>query len=471
MKEFGKIVSKSLLLTIVFIACFFSLREIFYNHEAETGKSFHALPLNSLDIIALGSSHAQYSFDPALIYKDSGLYAYNLGSACQPLEVSLQMLKEAFKTQKPKMVFLEMFTALPLQKMCQADSNYIMAAYLMRGKERLKTFSYLPEAKRNLYFNDFLIYHNDWRSINNLNYFTSFRNEPIKEKDIAGNFGYLENKPSEQYSNFWPVPLVEVQEEKQLLPKDLNSLNAILKLCQANNIELVLYKTPIDSFDSLNQAYLEAFKRWANKHKVTVFDFLNNCLKYDFFINVHSDSFHAYNSGANIISSELASYINKKKSHFKHKFNVLLDNKLKTSSIYSVSKILNSEKDYKKILRCLKEAKGYTLLTYQANNYNDTFLTLLKDFSKGKLKENKNYNCLFKDGKLISILKEEDTFDKHQFKIEEKKVTIDSKQYELKDTLQIHYFDDDFNLKGTFMCNPDYRVGYYGGYPYENFNN
>lgn len=141
---------------------FFSSK--FKNPEANYNYSFHNLPENSMDVIVLGSSHAQYSFSPNFFYEDTGLYSYVLGSACQPLEVSYQMLREALKTQNPKLVVLETYTATPLRSWCEADSCYVTAEYQMRGIEKINTINYLPEEKAKTYRNDFINYHNDWRT-------------------------------------------------------------------------------------------------------------------------------------------------------------------------------------------------------------------------------------------------------------------------------------------------------------------
>lgn len=468
-KVFSKIIGKCFLLVILFISSYFGLRQVFYNHNVDRGLEFHALPTKTIDIITLGSSHAQFSFDPSLIYNQTGLYSYNLGSACQPLEISKEMLKEALKTQKPKMVFLEIFTALPLQKMCHADSNYTLAAYLLRGQEKINALNYLPTQKRKLYQNDFLIYHNDWRNIDNLAYFTHFRNSTLKLEDINNSFGYLDNVPDSKIENFWPIEVKKSKYKQEISNKDLAILNDILAICKTNKIELVLYKTPIDGVDSLNQGYFDSVKRWAKQNNITVIDFLNNCLKYDFYMYIHSDSYHAYNSGASIICLELGNYINANKKVFNHQANNVLEKKYRHRSFYSVGEILKQEADFVKVLKRLKSAKGYALLTYQNSDKTVAFLEAINDYSNNQLSANNSFNALFKDRKLVGIFTNDLLYQNHSFKKEANILYIDKQKYNLKENFQIHYLDDDFRLRAQFASKSHYYIGYSGGYPYEEF--
>ena len=163
--NFIRYIVLSALAVFLFCGSYYVLSDSFPNDgDNGDGVGFHNLPKNSLDVLVIGSSHAQYSFNPAFFYQDTGLYSYVLGSACQPLNISYRMLKEALKTQKPKAVIQEVFTAMPLKETCEGISCLIIPSFMMTGQERYDTIKSLPQDKQDLYLNPFIATHNEWKN-------------------------------------------------------------------------------------------------------------------------------------------------------------------------------------------------------------------------------------------------------------------------------------------------------------------
>lgn len=287
----------------------------FRNPDAYYNDSFHNLPENSMDVIVFGSSHAQYSFSPTFFYEDTGLYAYVLGSACQPLEVSYQMLREALKTQSPKLVILETYTATPLRSVCEADSCYVTAEYQMRGMEKINTINYLPEEKAVTYRNDFINYHNDWRTKETFDFL--FEED---DKSIDQSFGYIPIKSDSSYDNWWyAIKYNDKNNDVELDELDLDSLNNILNLCRENNIELLMYFTPMDMLDELNQKYRYKVWEYCEDNNVKYVDFVDLSVELDYRIPIHNDGFHSKVTGANVTTSYLANFVKENNYEFDHK--------------------------------------------------------------------------------------------------------------------------------------------------------
>ena len=74
-------------------------------------ETFYSLEDNSVDVLFLGSSHCYCAVDNAKLWKEEGIAAYNLSISGQDLCGSYHCLVEALKTQKPKVVCLELFYA------------------------------------------------------------------------------------------------------------------------------------------------------------------------------------------------------------------------------------------------------------------------------------------------------------------------------------------------------------------------
>ena len=70
---------------------------------------FYAEPEDTIDVIFLGSSHANAAFAPAQMWREQGFTGYVLYSWSQPMWVSYHYAVEAFKRQTPRVVVLEGF--------------------------------------------------------------------------------------------------------------------------------------------------------------------------------------------------------------------------------------------------------------------------------------------------------------------------------------------------------------------------
>ena len=66
-------------------------------------------PKNKIDVLFLGSSHVHCNVNTQLLWDEYGMAAYLMTGAEQPIWNSYYNLKEALKTQKPKLVVLDMF--------------------------------------------------------------------------------------------------------------------------------------------------------------------------------------------------------------------------------------------------------------------------------------------------------------------------------------------------------------------------
>lgn len=77
-----------------------------YKSSMET---FYGLDRNSVDVLFLGSSHCYCAVDVSNLWKNHGIAAYSMAISGQDLASSYHCLVEALKTQKPKVVLLEIY--------------------------------------------------------------------------------------------------------------------------------------------------------------------------------------------------------------------------------------------------------------------------------------------------------------------------------------------------------------------------
>ena len=86
--------------------------KVFIDDMGFSYQGFANLEDNSVQVLFMGASHMSSGISPMQIYKDEKLTTYNLSTSKQPIEGTYYLLKEAFKTQTPKVVVMDVSSLL-----------------------------------------------------------------------------------------------------------------------------------------------------------------------------------------------------------------------------------------------------------------------------------------------------------------------------------------------------------------------
>ncbi len=433
-----KIVTCFILIVGTFYYGYNYLNKLFRTPEVSYGDSFHNVKEDSVDVLVLGSSHAQYSFSPTFFYEDSGLYSYVLGSAFQPLKVSYQMLREALKSQDPSLVVLEVYTAT-LDEEEVSDSRYVLAEYQMTGEEKYNTIDFLPEDKRDTYKNEFLNNHNNWRTLDSLD--SLF----IKDTSVDPLFGYVENYVYLPAENYWYSNKYSSDIDTSLRDDDLKALNDIYSLCQSENINLLLYMVPMDNVTQLGQSLRHKVWDWANENGVPYLDLLENDEQLDIRSVIHHDGYHAFINGASYITDYLADYISNNYS-FNHNGNPYLDNLYIQNAGYLSIEALNNEYNPSKYMQRLI-SYPYTVLVKYSGSYEDS---MIKDYLSKmgiSINEGESFYGIVRNGELIASNNGylEYDLDGNSIKIDDYNITYNDTNIECNDLLTFVLIDKNYN--------------------------
>lgn len=308
-KNIVKITIKVILLMSAAFFVISLISPVFRKNNSSSTTQLHYLPENSIDVLVLGSSHAQYSINPGVIYHDSGYYSFVMGSGCQPMIMSYYNLIEALKTQSPEVVLLDVFTMLPAQAVCYADGMFYNVASQFTGMTRIEAMQNIDNAdKINEYLYDLAITHDRWKE-----------DGYPSEGYLDGMFGYVSQQPNDfVYRHL--VPRERSDETVQLKKKDVDALDAIINVCNENGIELILMKAMFDA-DQKNYDALQTVWDHAKEKGIRILDFIERAEEVGLTLGMHGDTWHNNTWGAYKTSKYIAQYL--MKSELIHSHNEL----------------------------------------------------------------------------------------------------------------------------------------------------
>ena len=129
-------------------------------------KKFYEQDSDTVDLLILGSSHAFESFNTGILWDEFGISSFVLAGSEQPMWNTYYYLKEALKTQKPKLVIVEGFGTF-LNYEYSDDSRIVKNNYGLKWSEdkieSLKVST--PEERWIEFFPEYCRYHNRYKEI------------------------------------------------------------------------------------------------------------------------------------------------------------------------------------------------------------------------------------------------------------------------------------------------------------------
>lgn len=222
---------------------------------------------DTLDVLCVGSSHIFCGINPVQLYDDYGIASFDLAAGSQAIWHSYYYIKEALKTQHPKVVVLDAYTLLNKDDMfpSKARSNLInmplsydkwQALKVAEDEEMWDTFWIFPV--------------------------THTRYNVLRRKDFdfkgglnATFFGYNYHSDVLPYDPETMVDGKEIKEVNAITEKAEEYLRKCIELCQAEEIEIVLVNTPSPDISKVKYKYYNYIQQIADEYGVP---FLNGCL-------------------------------------------------------------------------------------------------------------------------------------------------------------------------------------------------
>lgn len=264
---------------------------------------FYEEEKNSIDVIFIGSSNCFCTVNPLILYEKYGITAYDFASSSQPMNISLLYLKEALKTQNPKVVALEanMLVGNGPENATEAALRWgytdipfsidkLRCIYQSTGKIDGEYLSYVFPM---------LFYHNRWKELtkSDYTYFAEDKWNPTK--------GYLmTDEVSESAIDFSDYELEGIA---NLDEANLACLDEMIALCRKQGVKLMLFKSPRQEWYSF---HTKAVDKLAAERGIAYVDY--NTLIDEIGLNGETDfrdAEHLNNAGAAKVTEHLGTYL------------------------------------------------------------------------------------------------------------------------------------------------------------------
>lgn len=247
-----------------------------------------AEPDNTIDMVVVGNSEAYTSIIPMELWNDYGYTSYVCASPEQPLPLSVRLVGEALRKQKPKIVMLEASNINLRYDYADATDQILNYG--------LKVFQY----------------HDRWKKINK---------DDFTKKPEYTTVNYMKGYEFSDAVNGLDKQFIkEKQMESVAVPKSNQMyIKAIKKMCDKNGAEFVLIYTP--NIEMWSYDTHEELKKFCDKNGIKFLDL--NISKEEINIDWTKDTSdtgeHLNYSGAVKTTKFIGKYLNKENKLENHK--------------------------------------------------------------------------------------------------------------------------------------------------------
>lgn len=278
------------------------LRPVDTDSSVTAIETFHTLPENSVEVMGFGSSHMWLGLDTMTMYDAYGIGAYNYGCNWQELNTTLLFLKDALRTQHPKVVLIDTFNVNTWKQDMNMDGEiyYTTAIPWMKDKLTYLRQSFGPYHKEWYlsYFMPLAAFHENWVNLSE----ASFRSPAQSGEDYRKTMGYFVSGA---------VTPVEIPDQTLLPQQPLQDeaamlLAEIVELCQENGIQPVLCTIPWQG-TNVYADYLRSFAEAYGCSYVNLYDHIEEMGLDE--ASDFSDTGHLNASGATKIARYMGAYL------------------------------------------------------------------------------------------------------------------------------------------------------------------
>ncbi|MCD7838841.1 MAG: hypothetical protein LUG65_08015 [Clostridiales bacterium] len=275
------------------------------NQERYIYSGLYETEEDSVDVLVLGSSQVTFGVSPVILYDQSGISCYTLGGAYASVLSNYYWLLEAEKTQNPSVVVLE--TSCMLEEL-SASHERMRLDDMKLSANKLRFIQSLQDYTSESFLSfavSLIKYHSRWSKLTAVDF------APDADSSVCYRGFNITDKCKKNLKYETMVIDNDDPEEdvRELYDYQLEYFEKIVAYCQENDIELLLFKTPKDSWTGSDSNQIQTL---ADSYGLTYLDFnyeeLLEAINFDITTDM-KDRDHLNTSGADKLSSYLADYL------------------------------------------------------------------------------------------------------------------------------------------------------------------
>ena len=301
-----EILAGILLLRLLLAPFFSALYE-----EDTSGGGFHTFyreKKDSIDVMVFGSSHAACSFNNDILWKESGIASFTLSCGGQNLPETVWYIREALKTQSPKVILIETLNAdsipfseesghyeMDMGELYRSDLSVRWGpSYIRMIAEQAQRYG-MDEALKWEMMLKFPVTHSNYDS--------------LTKEDYEWKESYVRGYRGDDSTGTCELP-EQTEERAALSPLCLESLEKIIGSCEEKGVTPVFFCAPYheekDAFATQN-----ALGDYVRERGYEFVDFNREYEKYgfDFETDFRDDGNHLNDSGAEKLTRALLSLL------------------------------------------------------------------------------------------------------------------------------------------------------------------
>lgn len=224
-------------------------------------KNYYKQDDNSIDVLILGSSHAFENINTGTLWEKYGIASYVLGGSIQPLWNTYYYLKEALKTQTPKLIVLEGF-ATTLEDEYSDDGRIVLNTYgLNWSLDKIRSMLVsTPSDKWDEIIPEYVQYHNRYRELTDADFLPNQNN---RFYDDWKGFGC-----NTLICPFECHNISEITDTLPLYDKSEKYYRKTIELAQNNNIPIIVIVSPYAGISESDQKKFNHASEIANEYNV-----------------------------------------------------------------------------------------------------------------------------------------------------------------------------------------------------------
>lgn len=224
---------KCIAFIVLFLMIFNYTGEILRNKsESEVLGIVTNKPDNSYDVILAGSSHMQYTLQPAQLFGEHGITSCNVSTAAQSVPTTYYIVKEMIERHDPELVIVDLFCLFYPENYFTPTRFHQAVDNLPLNSTKIEAINDLVDVSESEFYVNYLLYHSRWKSLTRYDY---------KILDELNETYQLLNRVSPFTEPFVPVPEGETAEIPEV---PLEYLKKIVDLCLEKDVKLLLTVVP-----------------------------------------------------------------------------------------------------------------------------------------------------------------------------------------------------------------------------------